>query len=143
MKAVKKDKPLWDFYYDKQLETLLHEYEFDFAKVAESFNLITESDLYTKENCEARYTEIYQERKKGQYSSLEEEMEAVAEGKARKKTIYEVFHELPVERVPKNYMQVTPEDLENAFSVSAITGEIIRPTGKSLVIKPRIQCLLW
>lgn len=133
MKTAKREKPLWDFYYDKQLETLLQEYEFDFGRVAETFNLITESSLYTKENCEERYTEIYKERKRGEYSKLEEEMEAMAEGKRRKKTIYDVFHELPVERAPKNNLRVTPEDFENAFSVSAITGEIIRPTGRSQV----------
>lgn len=142
MKTAKKEKPLWDFYYDKQLETLLQEYEFDFGRVAETFNLITESDLYTKENCEDRYTEIYKERKRGAYSQFQEDMDAIEEGKPRKKTIYEAFKDLPVERVPKNYLKVTPDDFENAFSTSAITGEIIRPIGKNLLNKYRVQCFL-
>jgi hypothetical protein len=142
MKTAKKEKPMWDFYYDKQLETLLQEYEFDFGRVAETFNMITESDIYTKDNCEDRYTEIYKERKRGEYSRLEEDMEALEGGKPRKKTIYEVFKDLPVERVPKNNLKVTSEDLDNAFSVSAITGEIIRPTGRNLMTKSRVQCSL-
>jgi hypothetical protein len=108
MKTARKEKPLWDFYYDKQLETLLQEYEFDFARVAETFNLITESELYTKENCEDRYTEIYKERKRGEYSRLEEEMEAIAEGKLRKKTLYEALQDSTVEQIPKNYLKVAP-----------------------------------
>lgn len=142
MKAANKEKQLWDFYYDKQLETLLQEYEFDFSKVAHTFNLITDSDSYTKEQCENRYTEIYEERKRGEYSQLAEDMEAVADGRIRKKNIYEVFKDLPVERVPKHNNKITSEDFENAFSVSAITGEIIRPTGRTLMIKSRVQCVL-
>jgi hypothetical protein len=132
MKGAKKEQPLWDYYYDKQLETLLREYEFDFERVADAFNAITENDRYTKELCEERYTQLYEEKKKGQYSSIAEELLLAAEGKKKKKTIYEKFQDMPYERTAKNYLKVTPEDLENAFSVSAITGEIIRPTGNAI-----------
>ncbi len=129
MKKAIQLQPMWDYYYDKQLETLLQEYEFDFEKVAETFNKITESRNYTKQSCEERYTQLYLEQKQ-QKSDLMEEMLMAAEGKRRNKSIYELFHELPLERTPKDYLKVTPEDFENAFSVSAITGEIIRPTGR-------------
>jgi hypothetical protein len=132
-----KSKPLWDYYYDKQLELLLKEYEFNFEAVADKFNMITESDNYTKKNCEERYTELYQERNNPQ-RKLEEDIMIMTEGK-KKKTIYEMFEELPLERTAKNFLHVTEEDLANAFSVSAITGEVIKPTGSFSHDKSRIQ----
>lgn len=137
--AVPDSRPTWDYYLDKQLETLLQEYEFDFAKTADTFNLITKSQLYTREICQERYTELYEERKRGEHTAMREKMENFLQDKPMRKSIYEIFKELPAERVERDHLRVTKEDLDNAFSVSAITGEIIRPSGMLLYQQSRVQ----
>src|SRR3990167_382757 len=91
--AVPNSRPTWDYYLDKQLETLLQEYEFDFAKTADTFNLITKSQLYTREICQERYTELYEERKRGEHTAMREKMENFLQDKPMRKSIYEIFKE--------------------------------------------------
>ena len=129
MKRVEKKKNLWDYYYDKQLETLLFEYEFDFDRVAGIFNSITQSNDYSKQMCEERYTQLYVDKKK-QRSEIMEDILMISENNTKKnKSIYELFKDLPVERTAKDHLKITQDDIDNAFTIDSMTGEVVKPTG--------------
>lgn len=46
-----KDEGPWDYYYDKQLEVLVLEMEFDFEKISRTMNNITQSTNFNPDAC--------------------------------------------------------------------------------------------
>lgn len=47
---------MWDYYFDKLLQNLVLEYEFDFEKIAGFLNRNNSTEFFTEESCRKRYT---------------------------------------------------------------------------------------
>ena len=113
--------------------------DFDFEAIAGTFNRITNTVNYTKEKVQVRYSELHKERKSAQPNVMDDLFKKSSE----QKTILELMDEVeggfdPAEIMkgmpaPKNYLKVTSEDLEKSRSVSALTGEVIKPSGYNVL----------
>ena len=129
----KQKKELWDYYYDKQLAVLVIEENFDFKKIARIMNRITNRDEYTELGCRHRWAKIHLRRKNGKKDPTSQQI--LDESKPGKElTLREKVMALPEERKHTNFLKVTKEDLESAYSISAITGERITPTGTAILV---------
>ena len=128
----KKEKPLWDSYYDRQQKVLVTEMDFDFEAIAGCFNRITNTSNYTESEIQKRWAELHAERKKEKGNVMDQLM---AKSKDNQ-NILQLMDELTDQDMknpgpqPRNFLKVNEEDLEKARSVSALTGELIKPTGK-------------
>ena len=119
---------LWDTYYERQLKVLVLSMEFDFERIARTMNNITGTKFYTAVNCSQKWTEIHKKRKNDQ-SSTSSMLNGNPNANPSHKTVREMYEELPETRQARNFLHISPEDIKNAESISAITGEKITPTG--------------
>jgi len=107
--------------------------DFDFESIAGTFNRITDTNNYTKEKIQIRWSELHKERKVAKTNIMDRLYSK------ENKNILELMDEVPDEEMksglppPKNFLKVTAEDLEKSRSVSALTGELIKPSGYSVL----------
>jgi hypothetical protein len=103
--------------------------DFDFESIAGTFNRITSTNSYTKDKIQIRWAELHKERKIAKTNVMDRLFSK------ENRNILELMDEIPDEEMkaglpaPKNFLKVTQEDLEKSRSVSALTGELIKPSG--------------
>ena len=108
---------MWDYYQDKLLRNMLIQYNFDFNKVSEFFKRTTANDGYTPLACQTRWAEIHQLRKQGSEGA-----------ESLKSPLASLLSKLPETRTAKNHLEVTLEDLADAYTED-FTGQRVKVSG--------------
>ena len=107
---------MWDYYQDKLLRAMLIDLNFNFVKVSEFFKRTTNNADYTPLACQERWAELHKLRKQNdQQSQLISPLEAL-------------LSRLPETRTPKNYLEVKPEDLVDAYTEN-FEGKLVKVSG--------------
>jgi hypothetical protein len=114
---------MWDYYQDKLLRAMLIDYNFDFHKVSDFFKRTTGNQEYTPLACQTHWAEIHQQRKKGSDDPLKSPLDLL-------------ISKLPQTRTAKNHLEVTREDLAEAYTED-FNGQKVKVSG--LII--RLQCI--
>jgi len=136
----------WETSWDDTLKGLVIECAFDFNSISSRMNQAFQTSAFTPDLCQKHWTDLHKQRKQKKTTATTEETDQEkmnrimklsappVEGARKRMTLQELEESLPKTRNKTDFLDPTTLREFDRETDTTITGEKIKPSGKSLRI---------